>query len=159
MTRKRVRESIGRVLHEDCSYCDGKGFVKTATTVAYEIFRELRREAASYREPTLVINAHPDVARLLQGDERLELRHLMDRFNKSIQVRSQPNYHREQYDIYGRSAQGVDQRLHSVAAPPAFAAAHAPASGGPPQGGGQGGQGPGGGGGGGGERGGGGRGD
>ena len=147
MTRKRVRESIGRVLHEDCSYCDGKGFVKTATTVTYEIFRELRREAAGYREPTLVINCHQDVGRLLQGDERLELRHLMDRFNKSIQVRVQPNYHREQYDIYGRSAQGVDQRLHTVAAPPSFAAAQAGAPAGAPQG-----QGGGGGGGGGGER-------
>jgi ribonuclease G len=135
MTRKRVRESIGRVLHEDCTYCDGKGFVKTATTVCYEIFREIRREAASYKEPTLVINCHPDVARLLQNDERLELRHLMDRFNKTIQVRSQPGYHREQYDIYGRSSQGVDQRLHTVAAPPAFAAAQsAPAYQPPPAG-------------------------
>jgi len=47
MTRKRVRESIGRVLHEDCPYCDGKGFVKTATTVAYEIFGEIRRWAGT----------------------------------------------------------------------------------------------------------------
>ncbi len=51
MTRKRVRESIGRMLHEDCSYCDGKGFVKTATTVAYEIFREIRREAPRLQGP------------------------------------------------------------------------------------------------------------
>src|SRR6185369_11203990 len=81
MTRKRVRESIGRVLHEDCVTCDGQGFVKTATTVAYQVFRELRREAASYREPTLVINSHPDAARLLQGDEPQQLPHLMDRVN------------------------------------------------------------------------------
>lgn len=141
MTRKRVRESIGRVLHEDCTYCDGKGFVKTATTVSYEIFREIRREAAGFKEPTLVISCHPDVGRLLQNDERLELRHLMDRFNKTIQVRTQSGYHREQYDIYGRSAQGVDQRLHTVPAPPAFAAAQSapgyqppPASGPPPPG-------------------------
>jgi ribonuclease G len=102
MTRKRVRESIGRILHEDCTYCDGKGFVKTATTVAYEIFRKIRREAQTYKDPVLNINCHPDVAKLLQGDERQELRHLMDRFNKSIQVRPQPHYHREQYDVYGR---------------------------------------------------------
>ncbi len=113
MTRKRVRESIGRMLHEDCSYCDGQGFVKTATTVAYEIFREVRREAPAYKDPVLVISCHPEVARLLQGEEREELRHLMDRYNKTIQLRSQNNYHREQYDVYGRSAQGEEHKLAS----------------------------------------------
>lgn len=113
MTRKRVRESIGRILHEDCPYCDGKGFVKTATTVAYEIFGEIRREAPGYKDPTLVINCNAEVARLLQGEERQELRHLMDRYNKSIQVKAQQNYHREQYDIYGRSAQGGDHKVAS----------------------------------------------
>ncbi|XXF76491.1 Rne/Rng family ribonuclease [Myxococcaceae bacterium GXIMD 01537] len=113
MTRKRVRESIGRVLHEDCPYCDGKGFVKTATTVAYEIFREIRREAPGYKDSTLVINCSAEVARLLQGEERNELRHLMDRFNKSIQVKAQQNYHREQYDIYGRSGLGPEHKVAS----------------------------------------------
>jgi Rne/Rng family ribonuclease len=113
MTRKRVRESIGRVLHEDCPYCDGKGFVKTATTVCYEIFREIRREAPGYKDATLVINCSAEVARLLQGEERQELRHLMDRYNKSIQVKAQQNYHREQYDIYGRSGQGSEHKVAS----------------------------------------------
>jgi ribonuclease G len=108
MTRKRVRESIGRILHEDCSYCEGRGYVKTATTIAYEIFRYIRREVATFKDPTLVINCSADVARLLQGDERQELRHLMDRFNKSIQVKAQQNYHREQFDVYGRALQGPD---------------------------------------------------
>jgi Rne/Rng family ribonuclease len=111
MTRKRVRESIGRMLHEDCSYCDGKGYVKTVTTVCYEIFREIRREALAYKEPVLIVNCHQDVARVLQGEERQELRHLMDRYNKSIQVRAQQNYHREQFDIYGRPAQQSDRPM------------------------------------------------
>ena len=102
LTRKRVRESLGRTLHEGCSYCDGKGFIKSKTTICYEIFREIRRDAKAYREPQLNINCNPDVAALLQGDERAELRHLMDRFNKSIQVRPQPTYHQEQYDIQGQ---------------------------------------------------------
>jgi ribonuclease G len=117
MTRKRVRESIGRILHEDCSYCDGRGYVKTATTVAYEIFRYIRREAATFKEATLVINCSADVARLLQGEERQELRHLMDRFNKSIQVKAQQNYHREQFDVYGRALQSPELKAAQGAAP------------------------------------------
>ncbi|MGZ6135716.1 MAG: Rne/Rng family ribonuclease, partial [Myxococcaceae bacterium] len=113
MTRKRVRESIGRMLHADCGYCGGQGFVKTDTTVAYEIFREVRREAPNFKDPTLVVNCNVEVARLLQSEERDELRHLMDRYNKTIQVKPQVTYHREQYDIYGRSAHGEDHKVAS----------------------------------------------
>jgi len=113
MTRKRVRESIGRIVYEDCAYCDGQGYVKTISTVAYEIFRELRRSASALKDPTLVIHCHMDVASLLLGEERGELRHLMDRLNKSIYVRGQHNYHREQYDIYARSTLGPEHKIAS----------------------------------------------
>ena len=119
MTRKRVRESIGRMLHEDCLYCGGQGFVKTATTVAYEIFREVRREAPNFKDPTLVVNCNAEVSRLLQSEERDELRHLMDRYNKTIQVRPQNGYHREQYDLYGRTAQGEDRKVAGSSTPSA----------------------------------------
>jgi ribonuclease G len=111
MTRKRVRESIGRVLHENCGYCAGQGYVKTATTVAYEIFRELRRSAGAYQDPTLVVQAQTEVANVIQGEEREELRHLMDRFNKSIQVKPRSDFHREQYDIYARPVSGVEIKI------------------------------------------------
>ena len=102
MTRKRVRESTTRMMNEPCSYCDGKGHIKSKITVAYEVFREIRREAPHFQDPVLVVNCHPEVARILAGAEREELRYLMDRFNKTIQVKSQGNYHQEQFDIYGR---------------------------------------------------------
>ncbi|PZR12641.1 MAG: ribonuclease G [Archangium gephyra] len=111
MTRKRVRESIGRVLHENCGYCAGQGYVKTATTVAYEIFRELRRSAGAYKDPTMVVQCQPEVANVLQGEERDELRHLMDRFNKTIQVKSRSDFHREQYDIHARAMAGFEVKV------------------------------------------------
>ena len=102
MTRKRVRESVTRMTSESCSYCDGTGHVKSKIAVAYEIFREIRREAPHFSEPVLVVNCHPEVARILQGADRDELRALMDRFNKTIQVKPQQGYHQEQFDVYGR---------------------------------------------------------
>ncbi len=111
MTRKRVRESLGRTLTEDCGYCSGQGLVKTAVTVAYEIFRELRRSGPAYKDPTLVVQCQTEVANVLQGAERDELRHLMDRYNKSIQVRAHPEYHREQYDIYARPVSGLELKV------------------------------------------------
>ena len=48
MTRKRTRESLGRMLTEPCPYCEGKGYIKSKTTVCYEILRQLRRDGHSY---------------------------------------------------------------------------------------------------------------
>jgi ribonuclease G len=87
--------------------------VKTTTTVSYEIFRELRRSAGAYRDPTLIIHCNAEVAAMLQGEERQELRHLMDRFNKSIQLKVQPNFHREQYDIYAKPMAGNEYKVAS----------------------------------------------
>ena len=50
----------------------------------------------------MVVNCHTEVARILQNTERDEVRYLMDRFNKTIQVKAQGAYHQEQFDIYGR---------------------------------------------------------
>jgi ribonuclease G len=113
MTRKRVRESVTRMMNEPCGYCDGKGHLKSKITIAYEIFREIRREAIHFPEPVLVVNCHTEVARILQGAERDELRYLMDRFNKTIQVKPQQNYHQEQFDIYGRQERADQPRERS----------------------------------------------
>ena len=106
MTRKRVRESIGQILHDVCGYCGGQGYVKATTTVAYEIFGDLRRSSLIRKEPTLIVQCHTEVANILHGEEREELRHLMDRYNKTIQVRARHEFHREQYEICTRAANG-----------------------------------------------------
>ncbi len=81
MTRKRVRESVTLMLYEPCKVCDGRGHVKSTRTVAYEIFRHMRRDVSVFKEPTVVVNCHPDVAAILTGEGRAELRYLMDQFN------------------------------------------------------------------------------
>ena len=65
MTRKRVRESIGRTLCEPCSYCEGKGYVKGHLTVIYEILRELQRELKDLPAGRITLLAHPAIAGLL----------------------------------------------------------------------------------------------
>ena len=102
MTRKRVRESIGRLTTESCPVCDGRGHVRSKTTMAFDIMREVQRAAGKHREDQLVVSCHPDVAKLLQGPEREALRLLMMKLNKSITVRPQPQYHVEQYDLHAK---------------------------------------------------------
>jgi ribonuclease G len=102
MTRKRVRESIGRLTTETCPTCDGRGHVRSKTTMAFDIMREVQRAAGKYREDQLVVSCHPEVAKLLQGPEREALRLLMMKLNKSVTVRPQPQYHVEQYDLHAK---------------------------------------------------------
>jgi len=99
MTRKRVRESIGRTLCEACPYCEGKGYVKSRTTTVYEIFRELQREmgpAPGYRMTLLV---HPDIASLLYDEERHGIEELEKTFEKQITITARPGFHLEQFEI------------------------------------------------------------
>ena len=102
MTRKRVRESIGRLTTESCPVCDGRGHVRSKTTMAFDIMREVQRAAGKHREDQLVVSCHPEVAKLLQGPEREALRLLMMKLNKSVTVRPQPQYHVEQYDLHAK---------------------------------------------------------
>jgi ribonuclease G len=99
MTRKRVRESIGRTLCEPCPYCEGKGYVKSRVTVAYEIFRELKRELRLITEPEISLLVHPDVADLLYDDDRGGIEELESQFGKHIAIVSRPGFHQEQFEI------------------------------------------------------------
>jgi ribonuclease G len=99
MTRKRVRESIGRMMCEPCPYCEGLGYVKSKTSVCHEIFRELRREMLDLRGTKVMLTVHPQVADLLYDEERRGLEDLEKRFKKRITVRAKPGFHQEQFEI------------------------------------------------------------
>ncbi|BCA80978.1 Rne/Rng family ribonuclease [Desulfuromonas sp. AOP6] len=99
MTRKRVRESIGRTLCEPCPYCEGKGYVKSRTTLAYEVFREIRREIRDLPGYRLTLQVHPDIAALLYDEERHGIEELEKQFEKQISITARPNFHIEQFDI------------------------------------------------------------
>jgi len=98
MTRKRVRESLGRTLSEQCPYCEGKGFVKSPRTVAYEIFGKIRRMNLQ-RDTTVVISANPVVAELLSDEERQGLEGIERKYNIKLVVNKEDNLHQEHYDI------------------------------------------------------------
>lgn len=99
MTRKRVRESLERVLCEPCTYCDGKGFIKSPATVCYEIFMELRRIAQTNKNSKILITANPQVADLIYDDEREGIEEI-ERENKfKIIVKADKNFHQEYYEV------------------------------------------------------------
>lgn len=102
MTRKRTRESLGRLLHEPCFYCDGTGHLQSKETIAYEILREIRRKRQDLPGYTVLVNCHPAVADLLTGSEKAVLQDAESRYMRRIQVNSRTEYHLEQFDLTGK---------------------------------------------------------
>ncbi|MBS1189813.1 MAG: ribonuclease [Rhodocyclaceae bacterium] len=99
MTRKRTRESLAHILCEACPTCGGRGEVKTARTVAYEILRELLREARQFNAREYRVLAGPAVIDLFLDEESQSLAMLSDFIGKPISLQAEASYSPEQYDI------------------------------------------------------------
>jgi len=99
MTRKRTRESLAHILCEPCPACGGKGQVKTARTVCYEILRELLREAKQFNPREFRILASQLVVDMFLEEESQHLAMLGDFIGKPISLQVETIYHQEQYDV------------------------------------------------------------
>jgi ribonuclease G len=99
MTRKRIRPSLVKNLCDPCDYCDGKGYIKSKSTIAHEIFREVERANEAEKERTLIIHCHPDVANWIydEAQEYLDRVEEEKRFHLAFEV--EPNFHIEQYEL------------------------------------------------------------
>jgi ribonuclease G len=100
MTRKRTRESLAHVLCESCPVCHGRGEVKTARTVCYDILREILREARQFGDAReFRILASQSVIDLFLEEESPSLAMLSDFIAKPISMQVETLYHQEQYDV------------------------------------------------------------
>jgi ribonuclease G len=99
MTRKRTRESIAHQLCESCPICDGKGEIKTAQTVCYEVLREIVREHRQFNPKEFRIVASPDVIDLFLEEQSQYLAELSEFIGKPIRLRSEVSFSQEHYDI------------------------------------------------------------
>jgi ribonuclease G len=99
MTRKRTRESLAHVLCEPCPMCQGRGQLKTAQTICYEILREILREAKQFNAREFRILAAQSVVDLFLDEESHSLAQLGDFIGKPISLQVETIYTQEQYDI------------------------------------------------------------
>ena len=102
MTRKRTRESLGRLLHEPCFYCDGTGQLMSRETIAYEILRQIRREQGDLKGWKIEVNAHPAIIDLLKTEEKAAVQEVERIFARQIVLTACQDYHIEQFDLQGK---------------------------------------------------------
>lgn len=99
MTRKRTRESLTRLLCEPCPTCQGRGQIKTAQSVCYEILRALMREARQFPAREYRILASQSVIDLFLDEESQSLAQLSDFIGKPVSLQVESLFTQEQYDI------------------------------------------------------------
>ncbi len=99
MTRKRTRESLAHVLCESCPTCQGRGEIRTAQTICYEILRELLRESRQFEANEFRILASQQVIELFLDEESQSLAQLGDFIAKPISLQVEESYTQEQYDV------------------------------------------------------------
>jgi Rne/Rng family ribonuclease len=99
ITRKRVKQSLERTIGAPCPYCQSTGYVKSLTTVANEIYVEMRKMAKHLVQEDVMLRVHPDVAKELKGNNGRLLNEMEELTKRTIIVKSDPALHQEQFDI------------------------------------------------------------
>lgn len=99
ITRKRTRESLEHVLCETCPTCNGRGTVKTAESVCYDIYREILREVRQFDARKLLVIASQPVVDMLLDEESTSVAELEAFIGRPITIRAETLYGPEQYDI------------------------------------------------------------
>ncbi|CAD5372027.1 ribonuclease G [Rubrivivax sp. A210] len=99
MTRKRTRESLAHMLCEPCPTCQGRGQVKTARSVCYDILREILREARQFSPKEFRVIASAAVVEMLLDEESVHIVGLSEFIGRPISLSAEPTMNPEQYDI------------------------------------------------------------
>jgi len=99
ITRKRVKQSLERVLTEPCPYCSGTGVIKSSSTICYEILSEIKKIGPDLNGHRLLLRVNPDIARALQEEESAVLSDLKQSIGKDVTVKPDVQLHHEQFDV------------------------------------------------------------
>ncbi len=99
MTRKRTTDSLERQLCEPCHECGGRGTLKTAETLTYEVFREITRAVRQFEASQLLVIASPKVVTKITEEESAAVAELEEFLGKSIRFQADEQYAQEQYDV------------------------------------------------------------
>jgi len=99
ITRKRVKQSLERVLTEPCPYCAGSAVIKSRSTICYEILSEVKKISADLDGQSLVLRVNPDIASALKDEERAVFKELKQSIGREIAVKPDVQLHHEQFDL------------------------------------------------------------
>lgn len=99
MTRKRIRNSIAKVVCKPCDRCEGRGYIKSNESIALEISRNITKKAASSLLDIIEIDVSPEISEILLGDYSIDITEIEKKYHLKIHVKTDPSLHSEDYQI------------------------------------------------------------
>jgi ribonuclease G len=100
MTRQRTRESLENQLLRPCPHCEGRGRIKSAATLAYDVLRAIKRHHGQIEDgKNIVVRLHPDIANFLYDERNHSLENLEREINHRIIIKASQELHHEKYEI------------------------------------------------------------
>ncbi|HEX6972603.1 MAG TPA: ribonuclease E/G, partial [Limnochordia bacterium] len=99
ITRKKVKQDIGDLLHRDCPYCEGTGQVLSEATVAFRTQREIKRVARDSAAEAILVSVHPSVAAIVIGAGGANLRRLEEETKKTLYIKGSEELHIEDIEF------------------------------------------------------------
>lgn len=100
MTRKRVRENLSGHMCEPCPHCEGRGLIRSISSISYDLLRAIRKEARATTEERIMVLAHPDIVSFLYDEEHAAIEELENHLKKKIIIKANASYHHEKFNIY-----------------------------------------------------------
>ena len=100
ITRKRVKQSLERTLCQPCAYCSGSGWIKSLTSVCFEILGEVKKMAKELEGDTITLRVNPEVAHALKSRQGALLSEIESLTHKDVIIKSDPLVHQERFEIY-----------------------------------------------------------
>jgi ribonuclease G len=99
MTRKRVRQSLNKVLCDNCPNCSGDGFVLSKKTILQKILREIRRFNRDMAGHEFIVRVNPEMAEYISREESNIILRLESEFGKHIRIQKNADFHIEEFEI------------------------------------------------------------
>ncbi|MCP4272469.1 MAG: ribonuclease G [Gammaproteobacteria bacterium] len=99
MTRQRTRESLEHLMCEPCPVCNERGSIKSVETVCLEILREILRTDRAYDAQKFLVMAAPQIVDIMQDEASYMIAELEEFIDKPVQLKTDPLYAQEQYDV------------------------------------------------------------
>jgi ribonuclease G len=100
ITRKRVKQSLERLLCQPCACCQGSGMTKSVRTICYSIHQEVQKMTHRLQNGhAIMIRCHPDIGKALRDGEKRVMKEIEEMTGKSVSVQSDPLIHIEQFDV------------------------------------------------------------
>ena len=100
ITRKRAKQSLGRLLCQPCHSCQGTGVTKSVRTICHTIHQEIQQMLGSLGSgQELLIRCHPEIGKALGNGQRQVLREIEEMTGRAISIKTDPLMHIEQFDL------------------------------------------------------------